>query len=82
MIETLQNEILNFQKKTHSDFNIFNYISEDLFLQLEPDHQKALDDFIKTAIQLRKFTFYTRCLICSRHTKNFICRSCVMDMKL
>jgi len=81
----LQEQIIKFQEKTHSDFNIFNYINEDKFFSFDPKHQLVLSNFLKCAIELRKIKphYYTgNCLVCCGNTKNWICRNCVMDMNL
>ena len=82
--QDLNDQLLNFQKKTFSDFNIFDYVDQEKFMSYDPKHQYVLSNFLKSAIELRKYTnkFYGRCLICMGSTKNSICRYCVKDMKL
>jgi len=84
----LQEQLKKFQEKTHSEFNIFNYIEEYRFFSFSAKHQLVLSNFLKSAIALRKNinnenNFYGKCcLVCCGNTKNWICRNCVMDMIL
>jgi len=68
--------------KPHSEFNIFDYIDEDQFLQIKPPRQKLIADFIKAFHLLVKDQnyFIHQCVICGRSSKNRLCKWCIIGI--